>query len=183
MRRNRSTGEVAFYHTWTPAPVRLARLVTVAGTPVADRRRLPDRERAAALDQHQVRTWTSWHRWTTLALLAHAFLSVIAATAQHHARPAPDYFSGRSDRTDAMTSRIAPLAAAAWGPAAASSEQIMRSAPMTMPATPDHHGVFVEKHWRAVPGFRRERMRRIRAADLAAACGLDPPGIRNSGPD
>jgi hypothetical protein len=33
----------------------------------------------AALDEHQVRTWTSWHRWTILALLAHAFLSVLAA--------------------------------------------------------------------------------------------------------
>jgi hypothetical protein len=36
----------------------------------------------AALDQHQVRSWTSWHRWTTLVLLAHAFLSVLAA--DHH---------------------------------------------------------------------------------------------------
>ena len=34
----------------------------------------------AALDEHQVRTWASWHRWTILALLAHAFLSVLAAS-------------------------------------------------------------------------------------------------------
>jgi hypothetical protein len=27
-----------------------------------------------------VRTWTSWQRWTALAILAHAFLSVMAAT-------------------------------------------------------------------------------------------------------
>jgi hypothetical protein len=33
----------------------------------------------AALDQHQVRSWISWHRWTILALLACAFLSVLAA--------------------------------------------------------------------------------------------------------
>ena len=33
----------------------------------------------AALDEHQVRSWTSWHRWTILALLAHAFLAVLAA--------------------------------------------------------------------------------------------------------
>jgi hypothetical protein len=33
----------------------------------------------AALDEHQVRSWTSWHRWTTLTLLAHAFLSVLAS--------------------------------------------------------------------------------------------------------
>ena len=34
----------------------------------------------AALDEHQVRSWTSWHRWTVLAMLAHAFLSVLTAT-------------------------------------------------------------------------------------------------------
>ena len=31
------------------------------------------------LDQHQVRTWDSWHRYTTLAMFAHAILAVIAA--------------------------------------------------------------------------------------------------------
>ena len=35
----------------------------------------------AALDEHQVRSWTSWHRWTILALLAHAFMSVLASQA------------------------------------------------------------------------------------------------------
>jgi hypothetical protein len=33
----------------------------------------------AGLDEHQVRTWTSWHRWVTLAMLAHAFLVVTTA--------------------------------------------------------------------------------------------------------
>jgi hypothetical protein len=28
------------------------------------------------LDEHQVRRWMSWHRWTILAMLAHAFLAV-----------------------------------------------------------------------------------------------------------
>ena len=40
----------------------------------------------AALDEHQVRRWTSWHRWTILALLAHAFLSVMTATPNRRAR-------------------------------------------------------------------------------------------------
>jgi hypothetical protein len=31
------------------------------------------------LDQHQVRRWTSGHRWTTLAMLAHAFLTIATA--------------------------------------------------------------------------------------------------------
>jgi hypothetical protein len=43
----------------------------------------------AGLDEHQVRRWTSWHRWVTLAMLAHAFLA--AATAAERAQdPAPD---------------------------------------------------------------------------------------------
>jgi hypothetical protein len=33
----------------------------------------------AGLDEHQVWCWTSWHRWTILAMLAHAFLSVLTA--------------------------------------------------------------------------------------------------------
>jgi hypothetical protein len=37
----------------------------------------------AALDEHQVRSWASWHRWTILALLACAFLSVLAAAQPH----------------------------------------------------------------------------------------------------
>ncbi|HUH70939.1 MAG TPA: hypothetical protein VLZ05_19910 [Mycobacterium sp.] len=38
----------------------------------------------AGLDEHQVRRWTSWHRWVTLAMLAHAFL-VVATVAQRRA--------------------------------------------------------------------------------------------------
>jgi hypothetical protein len=34
-----------------------------------------------------VRSWTSWHRWTILALLAHAFLSVLAAAQPDHSQP------------------------------------------------------------------------------------------------
>jgi hypothetical protein len=41
------------------------------------------------LDQHQVRRWNSWHRWTTLAMLASAFLAVLAAT-ERARHPAPD---------------------------------------------------------------------------------------------
>jgi len=40
------------------------------------------------LDQHQVRRWRSWHRWTTLAMLAHAFLAV-TTTAQRDQTPTP----------------------------------------------------------------------------------------------
>lgn len=81
VRRNDTTGEYAYYRCWHPdTPVDLAELARIAG------RRWPieeDFQTAKAnvgLDQHQVRTWDSWHRWTTLAMLAHAFLAVLAAT-------------------------------------------------------------------------------------------------------
>jgi hypothetical protein len=49
---------------------------------------LPDRPGPAGFDEHQVRTWTSWHRWVTLAMLVLAFLT-IAALAEHAHRPPP----------------------------------------------------------------------------------------------
>jgi len=67
VRRNRTTGELACYHCWTPRPTGKALL---------------------GLDQHQVRRWRSWYRWTTLAMLAHAFL-VVAAGAERARHPSP----------------------------------------------------------------------------------------------
>jgi hypothetical protein len=40
------------------------------------------------VDQHQVRRWRSWYRWTTLAMVALAFLTVLAAT-QRARHPTP----------------------------------------------------------------------------------------------
>jgi SRSO17 transposase len=86
IRRGIRDGQYAFYRAHAPATVPLAQLVRIAGS----RWRIEDGFAAgkelAALDQHQVRCWTSWHRWTILALLAHAFLSVLAAT-----QPTPDH--------------------------------------------------------------------------------------------
>jgi hypothetical protein len=41
----------------------------------------------AGLDEHQVRRWLPWRRWTLLAMLAHALLVVLAAG--EHAAGAP----------------------------------------------------------------------------------------------
>jgi hypothetical protein len=48
--------------------------------PLARRGILPNRQSFDRPDQHQVRRWVSWQRWTVLAMLAHAFLTVLAAT-------------------------------------------------------------------------------------------------------
>ena len=65
VRRHRSTGELAFYRCYSPNIVPLRELVRVAG-----------------------RRWTSWRRWTLLAMLAHALLAVIAAQ-EHTDQPTP----------------------------------------------------------------------------------------------
>jgi hypothetical protein len=39
------------------------------------------------LDEHQVRRWDSWYRHTTLVMLAHTILAVIAAGERAHHRP------------------------------------------------------------------------------------------------
>jgi SRSO17 transposase len=88
IRRNDRTGELAYLRCYTPHPVPLRTLVVVAG----QRWRIEESFQAAkgltGLDQHQVRRWVSWHRWTTLAMLAHAFLAV-ATAAERDTHPTP----------------------------------------------------------------------------------------------
>jgi SRSO17 transposase len=84
IRRNDATGELAYLRCYSPRPTTLHALVSVAG----QRWRIEESFQAAkgltGIDQHQVRCWASWHRWTTLAMLAHAFLAVATATERDH---------------------------------------------------------------------------------------------------
>src|SRR5262249_61171114 len=70
-----------------PAPV----LVTIAGIRWTTEENFQAGKGLAGLDEHQVRRWDSWYRWTTLAMLALAFLPIAAAI--EHTRPPP---AGRS---------------------------------------------------------------------------------------
>jgi hypothetical protein len=88
VRRNRTTGELAFYRCWTPRPVLLATLVRVAGRRWTIEEHFQTGKGLCGLDQHQVRRWRSWYRWTTLAMVAHAFL-VVAAVTEHARHPPP----------------------------------------------------------------------------------------------
>jgi SRSO17 transposase len=81
IRRRITDGEYAFYRAHAPRPVPLTQLVKVAGSRWKVEDGFAAGKELAALDEHQVRSWTSWHRWTILALLAHAFLSVLASQA------------------------------------------------------------------------------------------------------
>jgi len=88
IRRHQRTGELAFYRCYAPQPVTLAALVAIAGRRWTIEENIQAGKGLAGLDEHQVRTWTSWHRWVTLAMLAAAFLAVAAA--ERRAHPAPD---------------------------------------------------------------------------------------------
>jgi SRSO17 transposase len=88
IRRNNTTGELAYYRCYAAAPVPLAELVRVAGRRWTVEESFQACKGLTGLDQHQVRRWVSWQRWTVLAILAYAFLAVLAAT-EHGRQPPP----------------------------------------------------------------------------------------------
>ena len=91
IRRNTTTGELAFYRCWTPTPVTLATLVRVAGTRWCVEESFQAAKGQVGLDQYQVRGWKPWYRFVTLAMLALAFLSTLAAATAPPADPDPHH--------------------------------------------------------------------------------------------
>ena len=81
IRRNRHTGELAFYRCYAPDAVPLRELVRVAGRRWTIEECFQTGKGLTGLDEHQVRRWTSWRRWTLLAMIGHALLAVLAANA------------------------------------------------------------------------------------------------------
>jgi hypothetical protein len=80
IRRNQRTGALAFYRCAGPATLPSAALVRVAGCRWRIEEAFQATKGLCGLDQHQVRCWRSWYRWVTLAMLAYAFLVVVART-------------------------------------------------------------------------------------------------------
>ncbi|WP_434100919.1 IS701 family transposase [Streptomyces parvulus] len=87
IRRNRRTGERAYFCCFSTAPEPLATLVRVAGARWRVEETFQSGKGLAGLDEHQARRFTSWLRWVTLTMLAHAFLAVTRA-AEHARHPA-----------------------------------------------------------------------------------------------
>jgi SRSO17 transposase len=89
IRRSRRTGELAYYRCYHPTPVRMIQLVAVAGRRWTIEESFQGGKGLAGLDEHQVRHWLPWRRWTLLAMLAHALLVVLTAS-EHAAGPPAD---------------------------------------------------------------------------------------------
>jgi SRSO17 transposase len=85
-RRLSKLTELAYYVVFGRVDTPLAEIVRVAGSRWAIEESFETAKGEVGLDQYEVRRWTGWYRHMTLALLAHAYLSVTrthaAATAQ-----------------------------------------------------------------------------------------------------
>jgi SRSO17 transposase len=89
VRRSLSSGELAYYRCYAPRYVSLGVLVKIAGRRWTTEENFQAGKTLTGLDEHQVRTWTSWYRWTTLAILASAALT-LAASAERAGPVPPD---------------------------------------------------------------------------------------------
>ncbi len=78
--------ELAYYVVFGPVDTCLAEMVRVAGTRWAIEESLETAKGEVGLDHYEVRRWTGWYRHTTLALFAHAYLTVIRAYAAAETR-------------------------------------------------------------------------------------------------
>jgi hypothetical protein len=79
LRKHRYTGTVSYYLCWSPVPVPLAKLISVATARWRIEEDHQQSKQVSGLDSGQVTTWTSWHRWTAICLLTYIFLAVAAA--------------------------------------------------------------------------------------------------------
>lgn len=69
------------YRTFAPANTPLSVFKHVAGTRWAIEDCIESAKGDVGLDQYEVRRWVSWYRHITLAILAHAYLTVTRAQA------------------------------------------------------------------------------------------------------
>ncbi len=89
--------ELAYYVVFGPAATTLEELVRVTGSRWAIEECIETAKGEVGLDDYEVRSWTGWYRHITLALLAHAYLTVTQATANAGAK------GGIVSRTGSLT--------------------------------------------------------------------------------
>jgi SRSO17 transposase len=135
-RKIRKPEEFTFYLTLSPKETPLAELVRVAGTRWTIEASFEAAKGEVGLDQYEVRSWTGWHRHITLALLAHAYLSVLrhAAAGGKTGNRRRDQRRSAAGSAAAHRARTAPAALASGLGAATRSRA--RPCLVTMAPTP-----------------------------------------------
>jgi hypothetical protein len=107
------------------------------------------------LDSHQVRRWRSGYRWTSLAMLAHAFLVVAALTDRTRHPPPPGLVGLTCNEVQHLVAALpVPPVTSATGCAGRCGDAGSRPAPATTTGRPTNH----EEHGpRLSPGTRQGR--------------------------
>jgi SRSO17 transposase len=85
-RRLSDPTDLAYDVVWGPVGTPLAEMVRAAGSRWAIEESFETTKGEVGLDHYEVRSWAGWYRHITLALLAHAFLTVTRA---HAVAPPP----------------------------------------------------------------------------------------------
>jgi SRSO17 transposase len=101
--------DVVYYLVHAPEGSTLAQLARVAGTRWTIESCFEAAKSEVGLDQYEVRSWTGWHRHITLAMLAHAYLTVLRKAAiggRGSARPRRR--AAASDRAGSPPPALAP---------------------------------------------------------------------------
>ncbi|WP_309572224.1 IS701 family transposase [Deinococcus sp.] len=71
--------DLAYYIVFAPSSTTLTEVVRAAGSRWAIEVAFEMAKGEVGLDQYEVRSWVGWYRHITLAMLAHAFLTMVAA--------------------------------------------------------------------------------------------------------
>ncbi|MET8014876.1 IS701 family transposase, partial [Streptomyces sp. NPDC005271] len=125
IRRNRTTGELAFYLCWSPTTVTLPELVRVAGVRWSVEECFQAAKGQVGLDHYQVRNWTSWHRHITLAMLALALLTALAADAAPKRPTGPHPPARNSEPISLTVPEIRHLFTVVFGPPAVTTARLL----------------------------------------------------------
>jgi SRSO17 transposase len=104
-----------FYLTLAPEATTLPDLVRIAGTRWTVEACFEAAKGEVGLDHYEVRSWTGWHRHITLAMLAHAYLTVVRQAAvggRGHRRGHEEFAAPHRPRgaAAALASRLDPPA-------------------------------------------------------------------------
>jgi SRSO17 transposase len=78
--------ELAYYVVFAPRKTKLEEMVRVAGSRWAIEESFQSAKGEVGLDQYEVRSWAGWYRHITLAMLAHAYLTVMRGEALKEAK-------------------------------------------------------------------------------------------------
>lgn len=98
--------EFAYYVVFAPCSTTLEEMVTVAGTRWTIETGFETAKGEVGLDQYEVRSWQGWYRHITLALVAHAFLTVARAqTAQQGSKKGDLNKSAEASMSDCKRKR------------------------------------------------------------------------------